>query len=257
MINLSQRLRCVAGQVSIGSILADIGSDHALLPVYLLQRGIIVSAVAGEINLGPYLAAQKQVKEAGLQTSIAVRQGDGLEVLAAGEANVITIAGMGGQLIVHILSEGSSKLQDVKRLILQPNVGEEQVRRWLFEQGWFLIHEQIVEEDCKIYEIFTAERCDDPDTRNRELYRGRSFANGGFVSVNRMFAMGPYLLFDSNQEGIRILKRKWEDEIRKLEKICESLLLSTLNASVIRLNQIQLEINEIKGVLQCLPKDKP
>jgi len=174
MVTLSIRLAAIAARVPASSRLADIGSDHALLPVYLAEQGKLAAGIAGEVNPGPYEAARRQVRESGVEDRIEVRKGDGLAVLAPGEVDVITIAGMGGGLIVSILEAGADRLAGVRLLVLQPNVGEDQVRRYLLANDWLLAAEEILEEDGKIYEILTAERHPDARRLNAELYRERT-----------------------------------------------------------------------------------
>src|SRR5690554_5924572 len=100
---LSERLKKVASFVEVGAKVADIGSDHAYLPVYLVSRGIATYAVAGEVNEGPLQSARRQVEKNGLQEKIKTKLGDGLEVLEGEDVNTVVIAGMGGPLITHIL----------------------------------------------------------------------------------------------------------------------------------------------------------
>ncbi|MDB5052282.1 MAG: SAM-dependent methyltransferase [Bacilli bacterium] len=252
MVVLSKRLAKIAEKVLRGSRLADIGSDHALLPVFLAQQGVIVSGIAGELNKGPFAAATKQVAEAGLKQTIQVRQGNGLEVIEPSEVDIVSIAGMGGQLIVQILTEGLAKLDGVSQLILQPNVGEECVRRWLVEHDWFLREEHILEEDGKTYEILLAERTNQANLLNQALYRERLVGDRE-ITRKRFFAMGPYLL----EQAEPIWVRKWEDELRNLQRICDQLSNSQLPASISRQKEIKQEIAEIKGVLECLQKAKP
>ncbi|MEW9701623.1 tRNA (adenine(22)-N(1))-methyltransferase TrmK [Paenibacillus sp. SI8] len=254
MVKLSERLQMIAERVPQGSRLADIGSDHALLPTYLAQNGVVTFAVAGEVNPGPYEAAKRQVLESGLSKTISVRSGDGLAVIEPGEVDVITIAGMGGSLMASILDAGKEKLQGVSKLILQPNVGEDQVRRWLDEQGWFLETEAILEEDGKIYEILTAV----PNEKQlkdqlQSLYQNRSLPGHKTVDKFRLLQMGPYLV----TEAPAVWFKKWESELEKLNMIQTQLSHSSAEASKVKAEQIGQEIREIKEVLACLQKVKP
>ncbi|TCI56456.1 tRNA (adenine-N(1))-methyltransferase [Exiguobacterium sp. SH1S21] len=157
-VTLDRRLKRVVDFIPAGSILADIGSDHAYVPCYLVQQGIIDRAIAGEVNQGPMEAAKAQVELIGASSKIDVRLGDGLAVLNEDEATCISICGMGGSLIRSILESGCDKLGVIKRLVLQPNVDGQQVREWLLESGFVLVAETIVEENDKIYEILVGER---------------------------------------------------------------------------------------------------
>ncbi|MDF4746179.1 class I SAM-dependent methyltransferase, partial [Vibrio parahaemolyticus] len=155
---LSKRLEEVVREIPVGSTVADIGSDHAYLPCYTIINNIATKAVAGEVVDGPFRSAQATVAESGLQDKVDVRKGNGLAVITPGEVDVITVAGMGGALIRDILESGKEKLEGVTRLILQPNIAAHHIREWFIENGWELIHEKIVKEDGKIYEILVGER---------------------------------------------------------------------------------------------------
>ncbi len=251
MVKLSKRLERIAAKVPPGSKLADIGSDHALLPVRLVQQERIAFAVAGEVNPGPWEAAKKQVERAGLEDRIDVRLGDGLEVIRPGEVNVITIAGMGGALIVRILSMGIGKLAGVDRLILQPNVGEDHVRRWLHDRQWHLASEEILEEDEKIYEILEFVR--GPAEADRDLYEEQRLPCGLRVSTDRLFRMGPYLL----RNPVAAWFKKWEGELGKMEAIHENLTKSASAEAKAKREELRRHIEETKEVLACLRKDKP
>jgi tRNA (adenine22-N1)-methyltransferase len=260
-VKLSKRLQRIADKVPPLSRLADIGSDHALLPAFLLQAGIVTWAIAGEVNPGPLAAAEKQVQESGLNSKISVREGNGLEVLSPGEVDVITIAGMGGSLIASILNEGQDKLSGVKKLVLQPNVGEEQVRRWLDTHEWLLESEDILEEDGKIYEILTAvpknadrqgsirERANRPE-QQKHLYQDRRLGDGKTIGKDRLLQMGPYLL----QQADEIWRRKWQSELQKLEMISRQLSMSGADASKLKAQAIRKEIDEIREVLALAGK---
>ncbi|WP_203361725.1 tRNA (adenine(22)-N(1))-methyltransferase TrmK [Bacillus sp. REN10] len=202
---LSKRLTAVASQIPSQSTLADIGSDHAYLPCYAVKKGIVTQAVAGEVVEGPFQAAKQQVKEAGLEAFIDVRKGNGLEVIAPGEVECITIAGMGGTLIASILEEGKAKLEGVKRLVLQPNVSAINIRQWLLANEWELVAETIMEEDGKIYEVLTAEKGDPlkPYQANQA----------------QQLLLGPFLMEEKNEAFVK----KWKREARQLELVLENL----------------------------------
>ncbi|MFD3447703.1 tRNA (adenine(22)-N(1))-methyltransferase [Microbacteriaceae bacterium 4G12] len=204
-VKLSQRLEAVALEIPSQAVLADIGSDHAYLPCYAVLTGLVTSAVAGEVVEGPFQSAKSKVEQYELQSKIAVRKGNGLDVIAPKEVDVITIAGMGGALIRDILERGKDKLEGVTRLVLQPNIGAHNIRQWLIENNWELIREKILKEDGKIYEILVAEKgeANSPysDEKERELL------------------MGPFLL----QEKSAVFIEKWSHELRSLRKIHEQL----------------------------------
>ena len=156
---LSKRLETVASFVPTGAIVADIGSDHAYLPCYLVHKGIAARAVAGEVVKGPYESAVKQVRTEGLTDKITVRMADGLAAVEeADEITAVTIAGMGGPLIVSILEKHPQALISVTRLILQPNIHAKAIREWAMENGWAIQDEVILEEDGKIYEVLVLQR---------------------------------------------------------------------------------------------------
>ncbi|MBQ4897529.1 tRNA (adenine-N(1))-methyltransferase [Paenibacillus sp. Marseille-P2973] len=252
-MKLSARLQHIADRLSPGCRLADIGSDHALLPVYAVQNGRASFAVAGEVNDGPLEAAKRQVAEAGESKRVSVRKGDGLAVVEPGEVDAITIAGMGGALIASILEAGKDKLAGVKRLVLQPNVGEDIVRSWLIANGWYLSEEIILEEDGKIYEILTAETGPDAAKLNDQLYSERTIS-GSTVSLTRdlLLLMGPHLT-ESKDE---VWFAKWRSEIDKLDKIRQSVATSKQESSREKEESLNQLSNRLKEVLACLQKAK-
>lgn len=254
-MKLSARLQKIADYLPEGCTFADIGSDHALLPAAAVLSGRAAGAVAGEVNDGPLDAARKQVASSGLSSRIAVRKGNGLGVLKPGEVDVITIAGMGGALISTILEEGKDKLSGTTRLILQPNVGEDVVRRWLLDNQWYLMSEEILEEDGKIYEVLVAERTDDAVKLNEELYRSRPLPGSGLQDLSRewLILLGPWL--SRNPSGVFF--DKWASEIDKLAKIRKGLAKSDQQAARQKETELDQQIERMKEVLACLQKVKP
>lgn len=252
MVKLSKRLQAIADRVPQGAKLGDIGSDHALLPVYLAERRRVSFAVAGELNAGPRDAAERQVKEAGVADTVSVRQGDGLAVIEPFEVDVVTIAGMGGSLIAHILEQGRPKLAGVGRLILQPNVGEDQVRRWLLAQNWVLEDEAVLEEDGKMYEVLCAGRRPDAADVNRAMYGERQVGEEVRLDRNELLRFGPILI----ERADDVLFRKWESEMAKLDSIIEGMARGGTEAAMRRRAEFMNERNRIGEVIACLQKVK-
>lgn len=183
-MKLSDRLRAVAGLVTMGSRLADIGTDHAYIPIALLLEKKIPSAIAMDVKKGPLQIAKEHIDQAGLGQYISVRLSDGLEKLYENEADAVVIAGMGGRLVVKILSEGAEKLAGIRELILQPQSEAAFVRRYVREHGMRIETEKMILEDGKYYPMFRVileeetagyqtENADIFDTFGRLLLDGR------------------------------------------------------------------------------------
>lgn len=167
------RLERVASHVPAGARLADIGSDHAYLPVALMRRGVIAAAVAGEVALTPFHSAQRTVRDSDLDQSISVRLASGLAAIEPRDAiTVISICGMGGETIRDILDNGKTRLSGQERLILQPNGGEQPLRQWLMENGYRILCEELLRENRFDYEIIVAERAGPVMYTVEELYFG-------------------------------------------------------------------------------------
>lgn len=156
-MKLSARLNAVAAQVGPYRKVADIGSDHAYLPVWLAQAGKISSAVAGEIMPGPLAAAQRTIVDAAMEEKVVARLGDGLQILVPGEVEVAVLAGMGGKAIRGILERSPAVVEGLRRLVCQPMTGAPGLRSWLAANGWKIIAEELVLEDGKLYELLAAE----------------------------------------------------------------------------------------------------
>lgn len=167
------RLERVAAHVPAGARLADIGSDHAYLPVALLRRGAIAMAVAGEVALTPFRAAERTVGENGLEQQISVRLANGLASIEPEDGiTAISLCGMGGETIRDILDSGKARLSGQERLILQPNGGEQPLRQWLMENDYRILCEEVLRENRFYYEIIVAERTGPVTYTAEELYFG-------------------------------------------------------------------------------------
>ena len=157
-MNIGDRLEAIGKLVPQGCVLADIGTDHAYLPVWLLEQGKIASAIAGDIAEGPCLAAKNTVSMYGMKGKVEVRLGSGLKVLQAGEADCIAIAGMGASTMIEILEADMPLAVEAKRLVLQPMAGAASLRKWLIQNGWHIVAEDLVADGRHLYEIMGVER---------------------------------------------------------------------------------------------------
>ena len=144
-LHLSNRLKTVAKYVPDDARMADIGSDHAYLPANLVLNQRINFAIAGEVAKGPFQNAQAEISGHQLTKQIEARLADGLAAIELTDRiDTITIAGMGGTLISEILEQGKSKLSNISRLVLEPNVGSEIVRTWLVDNYFEITAEEIL-----------------------------------------------------------------------------------------------------------------
>ncbi|MGI6227644.1 MAG: tRNA (adenine(22)-N(1))-methyltransferase [Peptococcales bacterium] len=157
MIKLSKRLKQIADFVPLGSIVADIGTDHAFLPTFLVQKDIVPQVIAIDVNKGPLEIAKKQVEGLLLSDKISVRLGDGLTPIIPGEVQTVVIAGMGGATMKKILTQSPQVVAQLQRIILQPNVAAEFVRKWAIENNWKIVDEELIYEDDRFYEIIVLE----------------------------------------------------------------------------------------------------
>lgn len=223
---LSERLKTVASFVEDNTILADIGSDHAYLPCYLIHIGKINKAIAGEVVKGPFESALKQVKSEGLEKQIDVRFGNGLEVIQVeDQVQTITIAGMGGPLIASILDAGKDKLKTVETLILQPNVHAKAIREWGIINNWKVTDETILEEHDKIYEILILKK-------------------GIMTLTDQELLVGPILLHNKST----VYEKKWAIEVSEWQRILNELDKITLTEVVQqKKEELMYKISLVKG----------
>lgn len=151
MVKLSNRLEAIAQMVGKGKVACDLGCDHGFVSIYLIQQGICPSVLAMDVRTGPLSQAKVHVMEAGLEDRIEVRLSDGLENYIEGEAQSLILAGMGGRLMMRILA--NKKAETFEELILSPQSELCAFRRFIREQGWETIAENLIYEDGKYYPV--------------------------------------------------------------------------------------------------------
>lgn len=211
---LSKRLKAVADMVTKGNIVADIGTDHGYVPIYLVKNNISERAYALDINEGPLKMAAKNIRLEGLSEKITTVLSDGMEQMKDNMAESVIIAGMGGDLIVDILSRGSL-VKGIKELILSPHKRVDLVRKFLVGNCWEIIKENMVVDGGKYYTIIKAVKGQNTEYTDVELLYGK------------------YLLETKNQ----ILKQYLQKENEKFSKI-----LNTMKESG---NQNDFQIKEV------------
>ena len=206
-IHLSKRLKALANMVTDGNRLADIGTDHGYIPIYLCQTGKIPSALAMDIGKGPLQQAQTHIAEHGLSEQIKTRLSDGMAALQFGEADTILIAGMGGGLVMKILSEGAEKLTGKEELILQPQSEIALVREFLRVRNFQILNEDMILEDGKYYPMM-------------KVSQQKAAEQTKILPQEVADAFGPVLL----QKRHPVLKEWLERELRTTNSVIETVI---------------------------------
>ena len=152
-MDLSKRLQMVAGLVTKGNVVADVGCDHAYISIYLVENKVAPHTIALDVNQGPLQRATENILAFGYENDITTRLSDGLAKLTPGEADSIVIAGMGGALMIRILSEGEASVRAAKELILQPQSEIERVREYLHKRGYTITKENMCIDEGKFYTV--------------------------------------------------------------------------------------------------------
>lgn len=186
-------------------VLADVCSDHALLALAAVARGLAGRAIAVDLNAAPLAAAATNVDASGLGEAVALRRGDGLQPLGPGEAEVVVLAGIGAQLAVRLLEAAPDRLSAVRQVIVQPNQQPERVRAWAARSGWHLTDETVVAEDGRYFHVLAFHPGAGPDP---------AYARRGFTP-EELIQLGPGLL-DRDETDTRAFKRARVDRLAAL-----------------------------------------
>lgn len=216
MMQLSRRLAAIACMVKKGNRVVDVGCDHGYLPIWLVEQGWIPGAIAMDINKGPLLRAASNIKQHGLSRYIETRLSDGIAALSSGEGDTLVIAGMGGPLMEHILEEGTKVLKSMEEIILEPQSEAGHLRRYLQENGFSIVAEDMVFEDGKYYPILKVVHCRMEPLEDEELEYGPCLLK------ERHLVLLQYLQYEQHCVGklIRELdKVQSEKAIRRMEEL--------------------------------------
>lgn len=230
MEKLSERLLSLAKMVPTGAKVADIGTDHAFLPCYLVKKKIVSHAIGIDVNEGPFQIAKRTVEEQRLSSLIEIRLGNGLLPLRPGEVDVAVLAGMGGSAMRDILVQSPEIVAGLNKLIIQPMIGAEAIRYWLHEQGWVIIEEDLIYEDKRVFQVIGAKK-------------------GKGQSLSLMEACyGPLLI----RKRHPLLKQIIAKDIMGLQEILMQLAKSQSNEAKKKYSEFQEKMAMVKELYECL-----
>lgn len=160
-MKLSKRLQFLANLIEKykkGDVLADIGTDHAYLPCYLIENKIVNKAYACDVARGPFESSLSTIKQHNLTNHVEALLGDGIEPVLNKKVDMISIAGMGAYLITEILEKNFTYLDKVEVMFLQPNANTDHLRKYLFEHNFMIIDENLIKDGHHIYDMMVVKK---------------------------------------------------------------------------------------------------
>lgn len=221
-IELTPRLRTIGDMVRKGVRVADVGTDHAFLPLYLIKNGIAKFAVASDINVGPLDNARNNIIEHDCQDLIKLVHCGGLDDVCEDEADDVIVAGMGGELISTIIDNAKWLRNANKHLILQPMSRANFLRKYLCDNGFEIVEECIACEGKRVYTVISAYYCGSPiEYDNVYLYVGKTLCNNG--EEGKRYAL--------NQA--EVLRKAAEGMEKSSENFSKSVKLMTLSQKIV------------------------
>ncbi len=226
-MELSSRLKTIASFVSEGMCVADIGTDHGYIPIYLTSEGMTDKAYAMDVNRGPLERAGENIRKEGLDGRIECILSDGMEKLPI-DADSVVIAGMGVDLMEQILMGGGDRLFRLSELVLSPQSHWEKVRRFLHSHGFAIEKEALIKEDGKYYIVIKA-------VRGRESYR-----------ESWQYSYGTYLTGLKNP----LMKEYLKKELKDKQKILDSFEGKDSEHLRRRAGELSCILREIKEALK-------
>lgn len=222
-MEISKRLQAVADLVSY-PIVADIGTDHGYVPLYLYENGKIEKAFACDLNKQPLEKAKQNIKAANAEQSIETRLGSGLTPIAPHEAQTAVIAGMGGMLVLHILQDSKETVDSLQELILSPQHDIDKVRKYVHTIGFAIKQEIMIKEDGKYYHILQCQK-------GEEQYQ-----------TETAYQYGERLLMEKDA----LLWEQLEIEQKQYENVQKTLENSGTEKATERLEEIKQKLQWIK-----------
>lgn len=229
-MELSKRLKRIAEHVDKCESVADIGTDHGYIPIYLVKEGICKKAIASDINKGPIEKAKVNVAFEGVSNKIKCLLGPGLNPLKVGEVNGVILAGMGGNLTRDILLADMEKVKKYDFIILQPAQNPEVLREFLYKNDYEIIDEDLIKDEGRFYELFKVKY-----NKNSEK----------LVFEDELeYEVSPLL----REKNHPLFKEFIEEKINRCETIL-SFIKEDTEAAKKRKSDLEEKINKLKGML--------
>ena len=229
-MELSKRLKRIAEHVDKCESVADIGTDHGYIPIYLVKEGICKKAIASDINKGPIEKAKVNVAFEGVSNKVKCLLGPGLNPLKVGEVNGVILAGMGGNLTRDILLADMDKVKKYDFIILQPAQNPEVLREFLYKNDYEIIDEDLIKDEGRFYELFKV--------KYNENSEKLVFEDGLYYEVSPLLREKNHSLFKEFIEG----------KINRCETIL-SFIKEDTEAAKKRKSDLEEKINKLKGML--------
>lgn len=229
-MDISLRLQKIAGLIENCDSVADIGTDHGYLPIYLVKNDICKAAIASDVNKAPVEKARLNISMENMESRIQCRLGGGLSILSPNEVDAIIIAGMGGNLIRDIIEENIKVFTELKFAVLQPVQNPDVLRKYIYEKGYKIIDEDLCIEGNKYYEIIKVTYDENPEIKDSIFYE-----------ISEILLEKKHPLIDG------YIKYK----IEKYSKIINSIKEESLNSES-RKKEIKYKIARLKELLECL-----
>lgn len=229
-MDISDRLKCIGNMVEKCECIADIGTDHAYLPIYLVEQGTCKKVIASDINKGPVEKAKRNIYFSKRSNEIQCRLGPGLTTILPGEVRAAIIAGMGGNLIRDILEESMDVFKSLDYVILQPVQNADVLRKYIYESGYNILDEELCKDENKYYEIIKIKYDNKAEILNDIYYE---------VSKKLLQKKHP------------LLKEYIYFKIRKYDKIIKD-IVDTSRLAKNRKVELEEKIIKLKEMLKCL-----
>lgn len=231
-MEISNRLKCVASMIDKCNSIADIGTDHGYLPIYLIENAVCDTAIASDIKKGPLNKAKINIKKYNMEEKIQCRLGAGLNTIKENEVDSAVISGMGGNLISDIIDNDLEVFKSLKYAVLQPVQNPEVLRKYLYGKGFNIIDEELCIDENKYYEIIKVE-----------------YNNNVVIKDDIYYEISEKLI----EKKHPLIRQYIEYKINKNRHIIDNIDLCNSNA-IKRKEELVYKNHILKELLSCLSK---